>query len=219
MKFADAFMHQEASREGWICIDDLHNSCPPGKNGRHFGRWQFQMHFLEWKWQNSEICSQEFNWQYRSIGSGNGLAPNRRKAITWTNADPVHWCIYAALQAHELRLKAFSCKSQEVTNLGPCGIIISLHNYDPEVKIGVRKSINGAGQLKWSVTYLTSNYYHRKVPHWGLSPSSSPLGQNVRHFTDDIFRCIYMNEKFCVLIKISLKFVRKSSNENNPALV
>ena len=25
--------------------------------------------------------------------SGNGLAPNRRQAITWTNDDPVHWRI------------------------------------------------------------------------------------------------------------------------------
>ena len=31
------------------------------------------------------------------LGSGNGLAPNRRQAIIWTTADPVHWCIYAAL--------------------------------------------------------------------------------------------------------------------------
>ena len=31
-----------------------------------------------------------------SIGSGNGLAPNRRQVITWTNADPIHWRIYTA---------------------------------------------------------------------------------------------------------------------------
>ena len=45
----------------------------------------------------TEICFQETSWQYASIGSGNGLKPNRRQAITWTNADPVHWHIYAAL--------------------------------------------------------------------------------------------------------------------------
>ena len=27
----------------------------------------------------------------------NGLVPNRRKAIVWTNADPIHYRIYAAL--------------------------------------------------------------------------------------------------------------------------
>ena len=26
------------------------------------------------------------------------LAPNRRQAITWTNVDPVHWRVYAALE-------------------------------------------------------------------------------------------------------------------------
>ena len=30
--------------------------------------------------------------QYVITGSGNGLAPNRCQAITWTNDDPVHWC-------------------------------------------------------------------------------------------------------------------------------
>ena len=37
----------------------------------------------------------------------------------------------------------------------------------------------------------------------------SPPGQNGRHFTDDIFRFIFVNEKFCILIKILLKFVPK----------
>ena len=45
----------------------------------------------------TETCSHESNWQYTSIGSGNGLAPYRRQAITLTNDDPVHWRIYAAL--------------------------------------------------------------------------------------------------------------------------
>ena len=36
---------------------------------------------------------------------------------------------------------------------------------------------------------------------------------------DDIFKCIFLNEKFCRLIKISLKFVPKSPIDNNPALV
>ena len=37
------------------------------------------------------------NWQQPSIGLDNGLAPNRRQAIIWTNADPINWLIYAAL--------------------------------------------------------------------------------------------------------------------------
>ena len=34
-----------------------------------------------------------------------------------------------------------------------------------------------------------------------------------------IFRCIFMNEKFSILIKILLKFVPKGPIDNNPALV
>ena len=38
--------------------------------------------------------------------------------------------------------------------------------------------------------------------------------------SEDIFRCIFVNEKFCILmIKISLKFVPKGPIDNNPALV
>ena len=40
-----------------------------------------------------------------------------------------------------------------------------------------------------------------------MSCNSAPPGQNVRHFADDIFKCIFVNEKFCILIKISLKFI------------
>ena len=49
--------------------------------------------------------------------------------------------------------------------------------------------------------------------------NSSPPGQKGHHFADDIFRCIFVNEKLCVLIKISLKFVPKDPIDNNPALV
>ena len=38
-------------------------------------------------------------------------------------------------------------------------------------------------------------------------------------FSDDIFRGIFVNEKFCILNKISLKCVPKGQIDNNPALV
>ena len=43
--------------------------------------------------------------------------------------------------------------------------------------------------------------------------------QDGRHFADDIFVCIFFNEKCCILIKCSLKYVRKGPIDNNPALV
>ena len=49
--------------------------------------------------------------------------------------------------------------------------------------------------------------------------NSSTPGQNGRLFTDDIFRCILINENFCILVKISLNFVPKGPIDSNPALV
>ena len=42
--------------------------------------------------------------------------------------------------------------------------------------------------------------------------------QDGRHFADDIFTCIFFNENCCILIKFSLKYVRKGAIDNNPAL-
>ena len=43
--------------------------------------------------------------------------------------------------------------------------------------------------------------------------------QNGRHFPDDIFKCIFVNENVWILVKISLKFVPKGPINNIPALV
>ena len=46
-----------------------------------------------------------------------------------------------------------------------------------------------------------------------------PQDNMAPHFTDDIFRCIFMNENFGILIEISLKFVPMGPIDNNQALV
>ena len=43
--------------------------------------------------------------------------------------------------------------------------------------------------------------------------------QNRRHFTDDIFKCILLNETIWISLKISLMLVPKVLINNNPALV
>ena len=44
--------------------------------------------------------------------------------------------------------------------------------------------------------------------------NSYPPGQNSRNFADEIFVCFFLNEKFCILIKISMKFVPKGPIDN-----
>ena len=43
--------------------------------------------------------------------------------------------------------------------------------------------------------------------------------QNGRHFADDIFKCIFLNENVWISIKISLKFVPKGPINDIPTLV
>ena len=50
------------------------------------------------------MCSLGYNLQYGSIGSDNGLAPNRWQAIIWTNVGMLYWCIYASLGLNELTI-------------------------------------------------------------------------------------------------------------------
>ena len=51
--------------------------------------------------------------------------------------------------------------------------------------------------------------------------SDNTLGprQNGRHFTGDIFKCIFFNENVWIPNEISLKFVPKGPIDNIPALV
>ena len=49
--------------------------------------------------------------------------------------------------------------------------------------------------------------------------NSSPSGQNGHYFTDDIFKWIFVNEKFRISIKILLKFNAKDPIDKSAALV
>ena len=74
------------------------NSSPPGQNDQYFADDMLRCIFVNENIKISlEVCSWGSNWQWPSIGFGNALAPNRRQAISWVNADPIHWCIYVAL--------------------------------------------------------------------------------------------------------------------------
>ena len=88
------------------------------------------------------------------------------------------------------------------------------------------------GTLEQPSTSLESIYEHvlsRKCPwryrlihgsHCVRPQRVSTLRQrqNGRHFTDDIFKCIFLNENLWILITISLKCFPRCPINNNPAL-
>ena len=61
---------------------------------------------------------------------------------------------------------------------------------------------------------------HRPTPpHPHHSPPPTPTLDKMAAVFADIFKCISMNEKFCIYIRISLKFVSKGSLNNMWALI
>ena len=84
------------------------NSSPPWTKWPPFRGRYFHMHFREfWLKFSLNFCSYVSNWQYPSMGLDNGLVPNKRQAIVWANADPIHWRIYAAIGGDVLRHKVW----------------------------------------------------------------------------------------------------------------
>ena len=70
--------------------------------------------------------------------------------------------------------------------------------------------------------YLSQCWPRSMLPNGVTRPqwvNSSPPAQNGRHFSDYFFICLFMNEKFCILISIALKFVPNGPIDTNPALV
>ena len=54
---------------------------------------------------------------------------------------------------------------------------------------------------------------YEKIVHFIIT--SSLPEQNGRHFADGIFKWMFMNERFCILIRISLKFLARGPIDNN----
>ena len=102
------------SGNGDTCLDDataLYYLISPWTRWPPFRRRTFSNAFS----QNVRISIQislksvpkgpELTISQHFFGSGNGLVPNKRQAIIWTNVGPVHWCIYVALGGDEWTLK------------------------------------------------------------------------------------------------------------------
>ena len=60
--------------------------------------------------------------------------------------------------------------------------------------------------------------YHHSYHSFACIHTLRPR-QDGRHFSDAIFMCILFNENCCILIKFSLKYIRKGPIDNNRTLV
>ena len=79
----------------YISVYPTLKSCPPIQNDRYFADDVFKCIFMisNFIW----VYCYGSNWQQTRIGLDDGLVPNRRQSINWTNADPIHRRINEAL--------------------------------------------------------------------------------------------------------------------------
>ena len=89
--------------------------------------------------------------------------------------------------------------------------------------------IQGPSLIQWKRVGLLSDEsvnlcWEHVSPIYSLFQSPAQFNtlrprQYGRHFADDIFKCIFLNENVWILTRISLKFILKGPINNIPALV
>ena len=132
------------------------------------------------------------------IGSDNGLLPERRQAIIWTNAG--------------------------ILLIGPLGTNFS-ENLLEIMTFSLKKICFKMSSAKCFSFRLGLNVLNDEGLYWHLSGHTQLTlntlrpRQNGRRFADDTFKRIFLNENVRISIKISLKFVPKGPINNIPALV
>ena len=135
------------------------------------------------------------------IGSDNGLVPGRRQTSIWTNAGTFL--------------------------IGPLGtnfseILIAIETFS------FKKMHLKISSAKWRPFCLGLS----ELTHWGWNKVTAILQMtfsnafscmkmyefknewNCHHFKDDICQCIFLKERFCILISISLKFLCQDQTYN-----
>ena len=78
---------------------------------------------------------------------------------------------------------------------------------------------HGKSTLVQIMAWCRQAISHYLSQYWPIWVNSPPPGQNRCHFADNIFKCIYANEKFSILIQISSKDVSMCPIDNNSSLI
>ena len=109
--------------------------------------------------------------------------------------------------------------------------ILSWNKYfDLPTQIYIPDMDDKVNLIKYLIHYLYDNFYRFYVTWWQIiNPGASYQfalnlntlrpRQNGRHFADNNFKYIFLNKNFCVLNKISLKYVLHGLIDNMAPMV
>ena len=136
--------------------------------------------------------------------------------FSWTS------CLYSFLHAQPHKGKYTSHSNRELIRCEEIGLFLHQpgHIVLPFYWLYVLHAL--AWKYICSASYLLEISLHWSMDAllmcWQQNNTLRP-GQNGRHFADDIFKCIFVNENVWIPIKISLKFVPEGPINNIAALV
>ena len=146
-----------------------------------------------------------------------------RQAIIWINNDPVHWPSHTRHKTSRTKIirswmtshlpipanNMHFLHTSLVINIPiVCRIIIRTRNiyeiHAPHVINAFPQKFDFR-QAKWTFPVIKGlQRNNRCIQNWGnrtFLKLTHPPGQNGRLFADDIFRCIFVNEKFIFRLK------------------
>ena len=131
------------------------------------------------------------------IDSDNGLSPERRQAIIWTNAGilligPLGTNFSEIL----IEIQTFSLKKirLKMSSAKCCSFRLGLN-------------VLTVFEPKWLSSHLKLQFIWSQVFYNTLRSR-----QNGRHFTDDIFKCIFLNEKDRIFYSNFIEICSQGSN-------
>ena len=103
---------------------------------------------------------------------------------------------------------SLSCSSYQSSNASRC------------IQLNEQPSISNVKHQRNYLLWWPDRVHITHREHgWHAANNTLRQRQNGLHFADDMFRYMFLNEKLCVLIKTSPKFVPKGPIKNNPKLV
>ena len=131
------------------------------------------------------------------------------------------WCMPGSLTSGFLWNRWRGNRSRHSQRMRNPQFYVSVKRPDFNFQQLFKQSIKVFIRFKLFATLLAHKIWFNQL----LKPSasdvikSSPLDKMTTNLAENIFRNIFMNEKFCIVIRISLKFVPKGPINNIPALV
>ena len=160
----------------------VHQTHLPCTKWPPFRRRYFEMHFREWfffciliKISLKFVPEGPVDNNPALVYSDDGLAPNRRQTIIWTNADQSHWRIYAALGERRLffllRQAPRGCKksSTERRETSLEEAFPYLEFLEPGISNGL-EDIKSLPKPRLIKSHLQSSYFKRQIDSLSICP-------------------------------------------------